>query len=511
MSLIIHKVVSASTKIEYNSFDSLANFGYTVNGTYTVALADVSLSEGDTLATGQEALRKAYRRQNIAARIGTDIFESGQIKSISFSPSSKVGNEEATIEIEERKRVLDSSDNPFWGAISSPQNLESFQESFEFTRRDGGYSYSRNVSIKYAKDTAGTFVTKAYIFLKNFYIKERPSYGFQSDGISEKGRFDGGFKPLITEKIDLINNEVSLTENFQADNIKGNYSELRTFDEVLTPEGFKEKNFSIKILGVKEPVEHNAHLAIEEIIAELVSSEATSYGNPHLIEKTVNKDGAEAGLTISFSTDPSKNQSNAVSYNVGKQKRGNFFDYPVNYSIVSDGVSYEERFTNAKTYWKNNKTLGSTKVDFFFQNAGNIYEKSRQTTLEKLAGKITEVVTYTDDPSYNSASFDGGGVLKYQNNLSYKDQVNRTYQFLDLDSRYEMFAVNGLKTIGSATLTKSLVVKNAFGFRHGYNLLRTGVLGQFNLPSNGYTTSKTIDLDIGNGVTIGTIGYSFHN
>lgn len=221
MSLIVNKVISASSQINYNYLDSTHLFGYEIVANYTIDVADIAFDNGSgVLLTGIEALNTAYGRKNIIARIGGDEFINGRFQSLSISSTSLTGETEAKIVIAESKRLDSYANDDFTKHLASPQWIESFQETFSFSRSDDSYSFTRNVSIKYKQDAGDQFLNNAKYFLRNFYFLKRNSYGLQNDGISENALYSRNLKTNKTENIYLINLSVSLSESFQSSKIE---------------------------------------------------------------------------------------------------------------------------------------------------------------------------------------------------------------------------------------------------------------------------------------------------
>ena len=114
MPLIINNVTNGSLNINFDYLDSDELFGYTVVGNYTIDISDLSFTDNEgVLLNGRDAINAAYKRKNITARIGADEYVHGRITSLSFSESPLVGSEQASITIEEGKRLDDNSNHTF--------------------------------------------------------------------------------------------------------------------------------------------------------------------------------------------------------------------------------------------------------------------------------------------------------------------------------------------------------------------------------------------------------------
>ena len=211
-SLIVNNVLSSSVEITYDYQGTIELFGYTVKGNYQVDISDLKFEQNDTtLLSGRDAIKEAYGRPNLVARIGADDYLNGQIQSYNFEGGTLVGAETVSISITEKRRLDDYSSSEFAKYIPNPHTLASFSETYDFSRTGGDYTSTRKVSIGYAQEAGDQFLNNAKTFLTNYYFANRPSLGYQEDGISEKAKIDENFRGNISETYDLINLNVSLS------------------------------------------------------------------------------------------------------------------------------------------------------------------------------------------------------------------------------------------------------------------------------------------------------------
>jgi hypothetical protein len=502
MSLIINNVSSGSTQITYNYLDSTHLFGYEVTANYTINLADIAFDNGlGVLLTGIDALNAAYARKNIVARIGGDEFINGRFQSLSISSTSLTGETEAKIVITESKRLDSYENDDFTKYIASPQWIDSFQETFNFSRSDDSHSFTRNVSIKYKQDAGEQFLNNAKLFLRNIYFLRKPSYGFQADGISENARYNRNLKTNKTENIDLIALSVSFSENFQSSKIESNspYSKKVVSSKNIDEKGFTNIDLNIEIKALIEPLEENALNYTKIIIDEYVSANNSLYGRPILIEKGINKDGGLVNLKMSFTNDPSKNQTNFISYSVSKNKVGSFFEYQLNINYSSDGKDFEEKFTNVKSLYSSSQSSYLTKISSVFSSVGSIYEKSRATSFIKHQGKITENLNYSTDAAYNTS----GGILKFKKTSSKTERPDLIQRVVDLGDLNEKVISAGKKGVGGGSITTVVVPFKSKGLMYGADYLD-------NNPEtvDGYVSSHQITIDSANGTTTRVINYT---
>lgn len=502
MSLIIYNISSSSVRVNFNYLESERIFGYDVVADYSIDVSDVQFDEGSgVLLEGREALKAAVQKQNLVARIGTDEFINGRITSLSFESSAMVGGVSAKFTIEESKKLDSYANNVFAQNIPSPHFLSSFVESYDFSRSEDSYSYTRNVSIQYKQQAGNQFLNHAREFLNYFYNSNRPNYGYNTDGISEDARIDDKFKPLITETYDLINLSVAMTENFESSKIFGNYSKRQTYSYGVSEEGFADKRYSIEIKALREPLEKVAEDACRDVLDALVASNNGQFGKPVTIEKGIAKDGGSITLSIGFTNDP-KRQTQTVVYTASKTKRGAYFDYSISANFSSEGKTVKEKYDGAKQFWSDFQPRYEEILNWLF-DCGLIYEKSRSTNFEKQDYKVSESLEFTNDPSYAGGLPDG--IIKRRISRNTKPQHLRTSKFVDLKDLREKLLVSDLNTIGEGDLTVEVVPFRSRGLFFGQEYLE----GLNLIESGQYTASDQVNIDSANGTTSRVISYVF--
>jgi hypothetical protein len=430
MSLLITKINDASTSISYQYLDSEHVFGLLVSATYSFSIQDVQFEDGvDGLLNGVDALKKAYLRKNIAAKIGVDEFKNGLVSSISLPDSDRIRFGTASISIEERiKASNDGVLSELFDFIPSQQDVESFEENFSFSRGENSYGYTREVSLKWKQDPGNQFLNKARLFLKNVYLGARPAYGFQTDGISENGRFNQNLKPKISEFYDQINKEVRFSENFESNRIETSngipFSRNKTYDISLDEEGYSLKNYSVEISALSEPLELNILSGIQYTLQDILDESTGHYGSPIKIEKTIKSDAGSASMSVGFSNDPRKNAINNIEYIGRKSPDGAYVRYDFDLNIKSRGQNYLSAFNNALSYFSGNRHTAYSKMPILFSDfvSGSVFESSRNTAFNPFQASISENISFTTNPSYSGIS---DGILKREVNVSDNFQIGR--------------------------------------------------------------------------------------
>lgn len=431
MPLFITKINEASTSVSFQYLDTDHVFGILVSASYDFSILDVEFVDGeDNVIQGVAALESAYSRPNIAAKIGLDEFRNGIVTSISYDPTNGVRENVGSISIEERIKLTESDGvlSELFDNIPSQQDLESFSESLSFSRGANSYSYSRSISLKYKQDAGSQFFNKAYLFLKNTYLGQKPAYGFQEDGISENARFNSDFKPLISESYDEINKEVNFSENFESARIfeeNGiSFSKNQTENLSLNNNGYQEKRYRVDISALNEPLELNISSGISFSLQSLIEQNSGDFGRPVSIEKGFNSDGGDATLSVSFSNDPRRNSLTNIDYSIKKSSKDQYDSYDFSLKIKSIGPNKRVSFDNAKDYFDLNRDLAYEKIPKFFPEvtSGDLNEVSRNASFEPFRGGISENVSFSLDPSYID---NNDGVLKRDITVSDQKQVNR--------------------------------------------------------------------------------------
>lgn len=512
MSLIINNVLRSSVNVNFEYLDSDEMFYYTVVGNYVIDISDLDLTNNKgVLIPARQALREAYLRKNITARIGGDEYVAGRITSLNFNESTLVGSEQASITIEESKRLDDYSNHTFAEYLPNPHLLESFEEDYDFSREGGNYSYSRNLSIKYKQSTeAGNeFLHNVKVFASNYYHAIRPNLGYQTDGLSENARFNLGLDSIISENIDLIDLSYSLSESFDSsfiasgDNVSKKFTQNETLDEM----GYLGKTINIELTALRRDRDNVLKEAAESTITEVLAAEQLQFGSPVSIQKSFARNSKKASVVISFSTNPTTSRDNTVTYTCSKQKAGAFEEYTVAANYTSKGENNQQRLQAARTFWSNDVLGYATRVTNFFSDAGVIYEKSKNTGFDYGAGSVSDTTVFTNDDSYKNDLPEG--ILKYQITISKTNGIPRTTKISDINSLKEKLVVSNLNTLTQVTITAMAVSIPTFGIFHGKNFLNSKTTELNNLldAAEFYTLSDQTTIDLANGTTNRVINY----
>lgn len=513
MSLIVNNVVNSSSQISYSYLESEEIFGYLITLNYSIKIEDINFDNNDgVLLSGRAAIRQAYKKQNITARIAGDEILNGLITSLSFSESPLVGEDVANITIEERRKLNDYSSKTFSKYIPSPHLIESFDENYTFTRSGSTYSYNRSISIQYSQDAGDQFLTNAKVFLTNYYFENRPAIGYYEDGISENARFNVGYDGVLSETLDLINLKISLEESFESSFIESseNVSKNIKSSFSLDAQGYLSKSISINFKSLRYNSSNVLEKSIGNTIDSITAQEKNQFGNPHSIEKGLNKDSRSATVTIKLSTNPKLSQDNYVVYSCKKSKNASFLDYELSVSYKAKGKNVLQRYDNVISYWTSLRDKNEEKVFALFSEAQNvIFEKSRTASMNKTSGSITETIVFSTDKTYDTGALPDG-IIKYRISVSKQDKVKRNTVVVDLLNLKQKIVRSDLDTLGSASVTATAISHPSYGAFKSKDFLKSKT-SEMNdaLEESGayYATSDQITTDLVNGTTTRVINY----
>jgi hypothetical protein len=510
-ALIANNVISSSTQINYKYLGTSDLFGYEVEGSYEIDLSDINFEQNETsLIVGRDALIEAYAKPNITARIGADDYVNGRIESFSFEDGPLVGSETVTMVIKESRRLDDYSGSEFAKYIPNPETVGSFSENYSFSRDGANYTSTRSISLTYEEDAGGQFLNNAKTFLTNYYFANRPSFGYQEDGISEDAKIDKNFRGLISESYDLIELSVSLEEKVSSSYIDDskNVGRLETQTLEVTPEGFLNKTINIELTSLRLDSQDTLNSAISEIIDEKKDEEHAQFGSPFSISKTLTKDGNTASLVISFSTDPKKSQETIIFYSGEESKDGSFLNYRLTITFNSMGKNNKDKFKKSKEAWDAEQINYKDKIQKLFHPLKDFFEKQRGCNFDKSQGTIQETVNYTTDPSYKDLD---NGLMKLKTTVSKTRQIQRIEKYFNSQNKEDEVVLNTLKTVGRGKISAEATVSQSMGVYKAKQVLESKT-SDFNelFGENIITIVKdVISTNLGEGKATRSLDYLF--
>ena len=247
---------------------------------------------------------------------------------------------------------------------------------------------------------------------------------------------------------------------------------------------------------------------MKTIIAEVMTAQGSTLGDPSSISKGIKKDGNSASLSISFSTNPTERQGDLVTYSVEERKNQKFKDYILSATYKAKGKTDREKFNKAKTLWISDKDNNITKVQSVFAGLPTIFEKDRNCNFQKTEGTITETITFTDDPAYKNQS---DGLLKLKITSSNTKKIRRNQLVYDLGDLKEKLVVSDLESVGQASVTATATIdpnRDLFGGKDKL-LNKTSDMQEFVTGSKVFTTSDVVNVNLGEGTSTRTINYLY--
>jgi hypothetical protein len=458
MALIVNNVTSASETVTYNYLSEEECFGATRQGSYTINISDAQFDDNSTpLLSGIEALKAAYRQKQIAANIAGHIYNRGRLISLNFDETSLVGSVNATIVIEEN--IFIQKDAPiFVDKVIRPHHLESFEENYSFNRQDDSYSYTRNLSVKYKeKSGAVEFLEEIQLFLSDYFVNNRLSYGYQTDGISENARFDEGFYGKISESIDLLSLSVSLTENFDSGEIDvaNNVGVKKTYTLSEDEDGYQTKDINITLSSLAFNSRTTLQTAVKNIVDSTVAAETISLISS---SKGFTVDGREASITLKFSANPkNKTQGDNIVFSCSKSQTSDNRTYTLNISYSSaDGTTNAEKFTNTVNFWTSqDHTNDDSYVKRLFSGETTLYETNRNTKFDYAGLKISETVAFSNEDLYQEVE---NGIIKYSlvgnsNNIKKSEEEYRHKIGFQISTKKDFFESNKKAKLTTVSVT----------------------------------------------------------
>ena len=512
MSFFVTKINSESSTVSFNYLETEAVWGIIISSSYEFDLSDLSYTDqDDILHEGIDALNAVYLQQNIVGKIGSNEIRNGLVTSISYPESPNVGKTTASISIEERQRVNSHGGlYDILNNIPSPQDVESFTESFSFERGQNSYSRSRNVSLKYRQDAGHFFLDKARVFVQSMFFDSRPNLGYQTDGISEKGRFNNYLKPIVTENINLLTKEISFSETVESNSINDSdafsdpYSEEIKIALSIDDKGYKRKSYDATLKALREPLELNILNAIEAFVNRIRQDNSAEFNYPISISRTINSDGGTASVSMSFTNDPSANAITNATYTVSKSNQGPWNEYSFSVNISSRGPNRIVAFNTSKAFWLNNYNIGFNKISTLFGDYDNLFEISRNTQFNKFEKLITETVTYSTNPIYQAE----GDITKKEIEFSDNIGVDR-HTITPILAEREFLTLRGAgKTLSTRSVGVNLVGKTFSSLEN-----QAVSIAESFPPTAGYVriSSKNSTYDPINGISSASIEFQYFN
>lgn len=492
MSLLITNIETAQTSISFGKEFGIESSRFIKESSYTFSIDDASFEEGNNLLQGIEALNAVYTQKPIVANIGGDIYTQGQLVSISYEETSLAGTVKGSISIREPFQ-LDSCNQIF-----NCKFLTDFSDSFNFQRNGAEYSFDRSFSAGYELLSEAEFVVAAKA-LVGFIDSQKPNYGFLTDSISTKGKFNSNLITKKTETIDLINKSVSFSENFQSqDLVENSLSEDLTITNGVDEEGFTTKDYQINYKKIRESGDFLS--LVSGKINQLISSESTNFpSGPSSITRDLNMFEMTANISISFNSNPNDKKSGVTQVSLSKEFDGTNNQFTVSVTAKEIEGDRGDRLISAKTFVNDYPYQQEIVSAFNITNTITETSKSLSYTNGLSEASATLNVNFSDNPIYET---EDENVTRFSITIDSTEEKDPE-EILDIsDLKRKITFPTYEKTIenGSIRLEVNHTSENFF---YGESFIEGKIPSFLNQK---YITSDSISID-SNGTTTRTISY----
>lgn len=382
--------------------------------------------------------------------------------------------------------------------------LESFSEDFDFQRSDDQFSYNHNVTIKFASgdnviispiDRAKSLAT--YIMTGN-----NPAFGFLDSQTS--GIYTGNYKEFFTENYDKINNEVSISKNFQSLNPSGEYSIALKHSLNRAENGVTSVTENAQIKSHVQPYKTFLLSAVNGEISNSFERSSGVYENyrvdnsyelknqPISINKQFNFFAGDADYSIEYTNDPAINLNYTWVFAHQIDKNGAFWNVTEDGEIKGLGNSSQQKFANAIDAFGSIKggIAGRTK-DFYEESIGtnDIFLIEKRESKNAFNGEINYTEVYTDEPTRDN---DDLQYLEISIEDNFPVDYINTYQILGFG---EIVQSINTTTLGQRNVNIQAIGKRGDSLNNILDVIKDRV--NQNIPS-------------GNDIFVANAGYNFN-
>lgn len=235
---------------DYNIVDFDSNFRFGIRENITVSVTQLLCRTGGAAVEGQigdqaKALddlisTKDYIKLTLNGHAFSELF---QLTNFTLNDGNWINATEGSLTLQSYRtgnvtdKIFDSyEDYAGWDGLIAPEFIEEFSDDFSFKRGANGISYSHDIKIKFAaiNPVNGQHITPpltAGLEVAQYLILNRPEFSWLKEPELQGLYTDIGTdcKRLITESVDEINSTVSVSESFDAENIKSESDCLYSF------------------------------------------------------------------------------------------------------------------------------------------------------------------------------------------------------------------------------------------------------------------------------------------
>jgi hypothetical protein len=433
MALVFPNVSVLSLAQESRFFD--AGFNYSNSQTITIngLLTDLAQEQGVSgVWTGiQGLINTISNNTNFQPLILNGYnFGSGRIQNISFSAGNDVKTKSytASLVVANTGSLVNFTGFYYSGIdISQFEFLQSFDEQYDFTRKEnGGYSYNHSANIRFNSGAAGTLnaIGAAQNLVKTLFTGSNLGFAFYSGYTNKAG------KRFYRESYNQIDNSCSFNETFDFDSYSGSYSVIRTNKYDLSQQGVITVTENGNIKGIIDPTFNSASAALNMEVQTSYSRCNSIFGfyapqgslpllpSPIVKSYTIDSFNNNFGYNIGFTNQIDNSGMYFWSYTQSIDYVEGIARVKEVGSILGDGVNRSIAYNNALNAFNN------VVVPSVYNRAGILY-----------ANEINPIpATYfieTQDRSFAPAK----GLINYTYNFTNESIINGTNGVKRIDSR----------------------------------------------------------------------------
>ena len=358
--------------------------------------------------------------------------------------------------------------NTLTGFIQASHLLEDFSENFSFDRSDDSYSYSHDISIKYASgdNIKISPIDRAKLLATYVLTGSNPSFGFIDSQVS--GLYTGNYKEYFDESYDAINNTVNISKKFNSLNMSGDYSISLKHIFDRQDDGISNVTENAELKTHQIPKKTALNTSFDTEIAKSFDRCSEVYGfylgdgnlisQPVSLSQSRNNFEGVGDYSVVYTNDPAFNDSYTWSYTHQIDKNGTFFTVTEAGDIQGLGSKSQVKYTNALSAYATIKPNIRSRIDTFYQES---LGKSPDLNLilqsenkNQFNGQVNYSSEYSDEPSRGV-----DGLRKLE--ISVEDSPP-----VDLFNSFEILGYKEMvQSVGTTTLGQRSVNFNMQGFR----------------------------------------------
>ncbi len=413
MALYFERVSLLSLSQEYKYLEAGFNYSniktFTIEGNVTdlgnvagvVGIVDKIIQTTDDF----------YNYQDII--LNSVSFGYGRVQSLSFVPANDVQLDRysATLTTFNNGDLANLAGANYPSVDTSNWSLlQNFTEDYNFTRKpNGGYSYTHSANIQFFQGPAGIdAIAQAKALAQSIFVGSALGFVFYAGYTSKVG------KRYYTETYDVITNACSFQETFDFDSDQGDYSAVFTDSIQLQADGIVNVTENAIIRGITNPNFRTAADGFDAVIGGAYArcnGLIATYGNygdgvftsaqPIPVSKSVNYNLfiGEITYTITFTNDPSYNNTYYWEYTTEQTQQDGYFNASENGTVIGRATNRKEAYDNADAAVGLKISTVPSRISLLPNNPGGYYQISNSRTDSPFKGTVSYSAGYTNKPT----------------------------------------------------------------------------------------------------------------